>query len=46
MTETVRGLLSGTEIGNSGWISLAWCAGIALTGYLWSRSLFNSTTRR
>ncbi|MFG2820033.1 ABC transporter permease [Kitasatospora sp. NPDC048365] len=46
MTETLRGLLSGTPIGNSGWISLAWCAGIALVGYLWSRSLFNSTTRR
>ncbi|GAA4840373.1 ABC transporter permease [Kitasatospora terrestris] len=46
MTETLRGLLSGTPIGNSGWISLAWCAGIALVGYLWSRSLFNSTSRR
>ncbi|WP_314175819.1 ABC transporter permease [Streptomyces winkii] len=46
MTETLRGLLSGSEIGNDGWISLAWCAGIALVGYVWSRSLFNSTTRR
>ena len=46
MTETLRGLLSGTEIGNNGWISLAWCAGIALAGYAWSRSLFNSTTKR
>jgi ABC-2 type transport system permease protein len=45
MTETLRGLLSGTAIGDNGWISLAWCAGIALVGYLWSRSLFNSTTR-
>ncbi|MER5940822.1 MULTISPECIES: ABC transporter permease [unclassified Streptomyces] len=45
MTETLRGLLSGTEIGNSAWISLAWCAGIALLGYTWSRSLFNSTTK-
>ncbi|GGJ22431.1 ABC transporter permease [Streptomyces brasiliensis] len=46
MTETLRGLLSGSEIGNSGWISLAWCAGITLVGYVWSRSLFNSTTKR
>ncbi|MFJ9585420.1 ABC transporter permease [Streptomyces acidicola] len=46
MTETLRGLLSGSEIGNNGWISLAWCAGITLVGYLWSRSLFNSTTKR
>lgn len=45
MTETLRGLLCGTAIGDNGWISLAWCAGIALVGYLWSRSLFNSTTR-
>ncbi|KOG91107.1 ABC transporter permease [Streptomyces varsoviensis] len=45
MIETLRGLLSGTEIGNSAWISLAWCAAIALVGYVWSRSLFNSTTK-
>jgi ABC-2 type transport system permease protein len=46
ITETLRGLLSGSEIGSDGWISLAWCAGITLVGYVWSRSLFNSTTRR
>ncbi|MFG3061077.1 ABC transporter permease [Streptomyces sp. NPDC048231] len=46
MTETLRGLLSGSEIGDNGWISLAWCAGIALVGYVWSRSLFNGTTKR
>ncbi|MFF7190220.1 ABC transporter permease [Streptomyces sp. NPDC008222] len=46
MTETLRGLLSGSAIGNNAWISLAWCAGITLVGYLWSRSLFNSTTKR
>ncbi|MFF4534572.1 ABC transporter permease [Streptomyces aureus] len=45
MTETLRGLLSGSAIGDNGWISLAWCAGISLGGYLWSRSLFNSTTK-
>lgn len=46
MTETLRGLLSGSAIGDNGWISLAWCAGISLVGYVWSRSLFNSTTKR
>ncbi|MFJ1746574.1 ABC transporter permease [Streptomyces sp. NPDC088116] len=46
MTETLRGLLSGSEIGDNGWISLAWCAGIALVGYVWSRSVFNSGTTR
>ncbi|GAB2648852.1 ABC transporter permease [Nocardia goodfellowii] len=44
-TETVRGLLMGTEIGNSGWISLAWCAVIAGGGYLWSKSLFRKQGR-
>ncbi|MEV5613560.1 ABC transporter permease [Streptomyces sp. NPDC052225] len=46
MTETLRGLLTGSEIGNDGWISLAWCVGITLVGYLWSRSLFSRTTKR
>lgn len=46
MTETLRGLLTGSAIGNDGWISLAWCAGITLIGYAWSRSLFNRTTKR
>ncbi|WP_338696636.1 ABC transporter permease [Streptomyces sp. Q6] len=46
MTETLRGLLTGSEIGNDGWVSLAWCVGITLVGYLWSRSLFARTTKR
>ncbi|MET9220695.1 MULTISPECIES: ABC transporter permease [unclassified Streptomyces] len=46
MTETLRGLLTGSAIGHDAWISLAWCAGIGLAGYLWSRSLFNSGTTR
>ncbi|GAA2336646.1 ABC transporter permease [Streptomyces kunmingensis] len=46
MTETLRGLLTGTAIGHSGWVALAWCAGITLVGYLWSRSLFNSNSKR
>jgi ABC-2 type transport system permease protein len=39
--ETVRGLLLGTAIGGSAAESVAWCAGIALVGYLWARRLFN-----
>ncbi|WP_030275364.1 ABC transporter permease [Streptomyces sp. NRRL B-24484] len=46
MTETLRGLLSGSAIGSSGWIALAWCAGITVIGYLWSRSLFSGGVRR
>ncbi|QHY95898.1 Daunorubicin/doxorubicin resistance ABC transporter permease protein DrrB [Streptomyces sp. S4.7] len=40
--ETLRGLLLGTEIGNSGWLALAWCLGLAVLGYFWSTSKFNS----
>ncbi|WP_405682364.1 ABC transporter permease [Streptomyces sp. NBC_00057] len=39
--ETLRGLLLGTEIGNNGWLAVAWCLGLAVLGYLWSSSVFN-----
>ncbi|WP_327106990.1 ABC transporter permease [Nonomuraea glycinis] len=39
--ETVRGLLLGTPIGNSGAIATAWCAGIAVVSYLWAKNIFN-----
>ncbi|ROO61321.1 ABC-2 type transport system permease protein [Micromonospora sp. Llam0] len=39
--ETLRGLLMAEPVGSNGWIALAWCAAIALGGYLWSRRLFN-----
>jgi len=35
--ETMRGLLIGTAIGSSGVVATAWCAAIALVGYLWAR---------
>lgn len=38
--ETLRGLLLGTEIGNNGWLALAWCLGLAVLGYRWSASKF------
>jgi ABC-2 type transport system permease protein len=38
--ETLRGLLLDKPIGNNWWIALAWCAAIALAGYLWSKRLF------
>jgi len=44
--ETLRGLLTGGPIGNNAWIALAWCAVIALGGYLWSRRLFNRESAR
>ncbi|MFB7368321.1 ABC transporter permease [Streptomyces sp. NPDC056222] len=46
INETLRGLLLGTPIGNDGWIALAWCTGLALVGYLWSRAAFNREVTR
>jgi ABC-2 type transport system permease protein len=41
--ETVRGLLLGSPIGNSGAIATAWCAGIAVLSYLWAKNTFNKS---
>ncbi|MFE9862636.1 ABC transporter permease [Streptomyces sp. NPDC005506] len=40
--ETLRGLLLGSEIGHNGWLAVAWCLGLAVLGYFWSASKFNS----
>ena len=44
--ETLRGLLLGTPIGNSGVVALAWCAGIALLSYLWAKRSYQKRTTR
>ncbi|GAU65782.1 putative ABC transporter permease protein [Streptomyces sp. NBRC 110611] len=44
--ETLRGLLMGTGIGNSGLLALAWCLGLTLAGYLWARAAFNRDAKR
>ena len=41
LIETVRGLLLGTPIGNSGVLAVAWCVGISVVGYLWARRLYD-----
>ncbi|MEV0716803.1 ABC transporter permease [Asanoa sp. NPDC050611] len=38
--ETLRGLLDGTPSGGDAVVAIAWCAGIALVGYVWSLSTF------
>jgi ABC-2 type transport system permease protein len=38
--ETLRGLLNGTPSAGDAITAVAWCAGIALVGYLWARSTF------
>ncbi len=44
--DTLRGLLMGTAIGNCGVLAVAWCAGIALVGYLWARRLYDRDPSR
>src|SRR6202167_3493913 len=39
--ESLRGLLAGTPSGGDAAAALAWCAGIALVGDLWSRATFS-----
>ncbi|MDT0308625.1 ABC transporter permease [Streptomyces sp. DSM 44917] len=43
--ETLRGLLLGSEIGNDGWIAVAWCLVLAALGYRWATALFNRDPR-
>ncbi|MDI5964136.1 ABC transporter permease [Streptantibioticus silvisoli] len=38
--ETLRGLLTGTPIGDNGLIALAWCTALTLTGHFWARRAF------
>jgi ABC-2 type transport system permease protein len=41
LIETVRGLLLGSAIGNSGVVAVGWCIGISVIGYLWARRLYD-----
>jgi ABC-2 type transport system permease protein len=44
--ETLRGLLLGTPIGDSGAIAVAWCIGISVAGYAWARRLYERVPSR
>ncbi len=44
--ETLRGLLTGTPIGNNAVIAVAWCAAITAVGYLWARSRYDRLPAR
>jgi ABC-2 type transport system permease protein len=41
VTETVRGLLTGTTIGGNAIGAMAWSVGIAVAAYLWARYLYD-----
>jgi len=38
--ETLRGLLMGTPIGDSGVVAVAWCAAVTLLAFLWAQRLY------
>ena len=42
VTETLRGLLTGTPIGTNAIFAVAWSVGIALGSYVWARHLYTS----
>ncbi|MFV2110983.1 ABC transporter permease [Micromonospora sp. LOL_025] len=44
--ETLRGLLTGGPVGTNAALATAWCAVIALVGYLWAKKLFNRDPSR
>jgi len=41
VADTVRGLLTGTAIGNHAIVAIAWSIGIALVSYFWATRLYN-----
>jgi ABC-2 type transport system permease protein len=46
ITETLRGLLMGTEIGDAWWQAIAWCLALAVAGYVWARWAFERAADR
>jgi ABC-2 type transport system permease protein len=45
VTETIRGLLMGTPVGNDAEIALVWCAIVAFLGYRWPCGSTTATPR-
>jgi ABC-2 type transport system permease protein len=44
--ETLRGLLTGTPIGDNAVLAIAWCLAIGVLGYVWARSRYNGLPSR
>jgi ABC-2 type transport system permease protein len=44
--DTLRGLLTGSAIGSSAVLAVAWCVALALVGYLWARSRYDRRPAR
>ena len=45
VVDCLRALLAGAPVGHTAYLALAWCAAIALAGYLWARAAFRRGTR-
>jgi ABC-2 type transport system permease protein len=45
VVESLRALLTGTPVGGTVYVALAWCAAIALVGYVWAQAAFRRGTR-
>jgi ABC-2 type transport system permease protein len=45
VVESLRALLIGAPIGNTAYVALAWCAAMALAGYLWARAGYRRGAR-
>ncbi len=46
IVDTLRALLIGAPLGDRALVALAWCMGIGLVGYVWSRSAYNRSTNQ
>ncbi|MDG4786612.1 ABC transporter permease [Micromonospora sp. WMMD1102] len=44
--ETLRALLTGTPVGDSGPVAVLWCVGIAAVGYFWARVAYQRASVR
>ncbi len=45
VVDCLRALLTGGPVGSTAYLALAWCAAIALAGYLWARAAFRRGAR-
>jgi ABC-2 type transport system permease protein len=45
VVDSLRALLTYAPVGNSAYVALAWCAAIALVGYLWTQAAFRRGAR-
>jgi len=45
VVESLRALLTGTPVGSTAYVALAWCAAIALVGFVWAQVAFRRGTR-